>query len=214
MFLNSNSRTHQFRCNFKLSCFGDYRLRLLILSDCIFHTFHYFLSVLFHLNLFSRSFFGGGNPNIIKFKDSKKGRQKKYVTWKNLLINTEGLLNQFKIKINLNPYNIWKVILRLQLEKLYFNLEKFDFFCYTKANVYLHSELYTTHPPNNYFRVFINCTVILFKHFVQAFFLQYKSYNIKMQYKPYNIDKFQGVYSASLFLGIFSKNFFLSNFPF
>lgn len=69
--------------------------------------------------------------------------EKIYITWKNLLINNEGLSNQFKTKINLNPYTIWKIIVKLQLEKLYFSLEMFDFFCYTKVSVYLHSELYT-----------------------------------------------------------------------
>lgn len=69
--------------------------------------------------------------------------EKIFITWRNHLINTERLSNQFKIKINLNPYNIWNITLKLQLEKLYFSLEKFNFFCYAKLNMYLHSELHT-----------------------------------------------------------------------
>lgn len=49
-------------------------------------------------------------PTLLNSRSQRQEGRKICITWKNLLINTEGLSNQFKIKINLNPYNIWKII--------------------------------------------------------------------------------------------------------
>lgn len=43
MFLNNNRIACRFRFNFKQSCFGDYRFRLLMLSDHFFMGFILFL---------------------------------------------------------------------------------------------------------------------------------------------------------------------------
>lgn len=47
---------------------------------------------------------------LLHSRTQRKEGRKICIAWQNLLINTEGLFDQFKIKINLNPYNIWKII--------------------------------------------------------------------------------------------------------
>ena len=111
MFLNNNRRACRFRFKFKQSCFGDYRFRLLMLSDCSFHRFYSFFKVFKFIQIYlADPSLQEEIPTLLNSRTQRKEGRKICITWKNLLINTEGLSDQFKIKINLNSYNIWKII--------------------------------------------------------------------------------------------------------